>query len=32
VAVLVVAFFACFYFARPIFGVLVQPLLAARAG
>lgn len=25
-AVLVVAFFACYYFARPIFGFLVQPL------
>lgn len=32
VAVLVVAFFACFYFARPIFGILVQPLLAAGEG
>ena len=29
---LLVAFFACFYFARPIFGVLVQPLLAAGEG
>ena len=32
VAALLVAFFACFYFARPIFGVLVQPLLAAGEG
>jgi sec-independent protein translocase protein TatC len=32
VGVLVVAFFACFAFARPIFGVLVQPLLAAGEG
>jgi len=31
-AVLVVAFFICLYFARPIFGVLVQPLLAAGQG
>ncbi len=29
VAVLVVAFFACYYFARPIFGFLVQPLKEA---
>ena len=27
-----VAFFICLYFARPIFGVLVQPLLAAGQG
>jgi sec-independent protein translocase protein TatC len=26
IAVLVVAFFACYYFARPIFSVLIQPL------
>ena len=32
VATLVVAFFACLYFARPIFAVLVQPLLAAGQG
>jgi sec-independent protein translocase protein TatC len=32
IAVLVAAFFACFYFARPIFGVLVAPLLAAGEG
>jgi sec-independent protein translocase protein TatC len=31
-AVLVVAFGVCFYFARPIFGVLVQPLLQAGQG
>lgn len=31
-AALVVAFFVCFYFAEPIFGVLVQPLLAAGQG
>ncbi len=31
-AALLVAFFACFAFARPIFGVLVQPLLAAGEG
>jgi sec-independent protein translocase protein TatC len=28
-AVLLVAFFACYYFARPIFGFLVQPLKEA---
>ncbi len=32
VAALLVAFFACLYFARPIFAVLVQPLLAAGQG
>ena len=32
VAALFVAFFACLYFARPIFGFLVQPLLAAGQG
>ena len=32
VGVLVGTFFASFYFARPIFGVLVQPLLAAGEG
>ncbi|WP_324806853.1 twin-arginine translocase subunit TatC [Sphingomonas sp. LY29] len=32
VASLFVAFFACLYFARPIFSVLVQPLLAAGQG
>ncbi len=32
VAFLAVAFFICLYFARPIFGVLVQPLLAAGQG
>lgn len=31
-AALAVAFFACLYFAREIFGVLVQPLLAAGQG
>ena len=31
-AVLVVLFAACLYFARPIFGFLVQPLLAAGQG
>jgi len=31
-AALLVAFGVCFYFARPIFGVLVQPLLAAGQG
>ena len=31
-AALAVAFFTCLYFARPIFGVLVQPLLAAGQG
>uniref|UniRef100_UPI0038F5E116 twin-arginine translocase subunit TatC n=1 Tax=Sphingomonas sp. TaxID=28214 RepID=UPI0038F5E116 len=31
-AALVVAFVVCLYFARPIFGVLVQPLLAAGQG
>ena len=29
---LFVAFFACLYFAKPIFAVLVQPLLAAGQG
>ena len=32
VAALFVAFFACLYFAKPIFAVLVQPLLAAGQG
>lgn len=32
VAALAVAFFACLYFAKPIFGFLVQPLLAAGQG
>ena len=32
VAALVVGFFVCFYFAKPIFAVLVQPLLAAGQG
>jgi sec-independent protein translocase protein TatC len=32
VAALAVGFFACLYFARPIFAVLVQPLLAAGQG
>jgi sec-independent protein translocase protein TatC len=32
VAALAVAFFACLYFARPIFAFLVQPLLAAGQG
>ena len=32
VAALFVAFFACLYFARPIFAFLVQPLLAAGQG
>ena len=32
VAALLVAFFACLYFAKPIFAVLVQPLLAAGQG
>src|SRR5687767_7830057 len=32
VAALAVAFFACLYFAKPIFAVLVQPLLAAGQG
>ncbi|MCM8557547.1 twin-arginine translocase subunit TatC [Sphingomicrobium sediminis] len=32
VAVLAVAFFACFYLAKPIFSVLVQPLLEAGEG
>ncbi len=32
VATLLVAFFACLYFAKPIFAVLVQPLLAAGQG
>lgn len=31
-AVVVVAFFACYYFARPIFGFLVQPLKEAGEG
>jgi sec-independent protein translocase protein TatC len=31
-AALVAAFFICLYFAKPIFGVLVQPLLAAGEG
>jgi len=31
-AAVAVAFFICLYFARPIFGVLVQPLLAAGQG
>ncbi len=31
-AALAVAFFVCLYFARPIFGVLVQPLLKAGQG
>lgn len=29
---LIIAFFACLYFAKPIFAVLVQPLLAAGEG
>jgi len=32
VATLAVAFFTCLYFARPIFAILVQPLLAAGQG
>ena len=32
VATLLVGFFVCLYFAKPIFGVLVQPLLAAGQG
>lgn len=32
VAALAVAFFACLYFAKPIFAFLVQPLLAAGQG
>lgn len=32
IGVLVAVFFACFYFARPIFGVLVGPLMAAGEG
>ena len=32
VATLLLAFFACLYFAKPIFAVLVQPLLAAGQG
>ena len=32
VATLAVAFFVCLYFAKPIFAVLVQPLLAAGQG
>lgn len=31
-AALAIAFFACLYFARPIFAFLVQPLLAAGQG
>ena len=31
-AAFVVAFFACYYFSRPIYAVLVQPLLAAGEG
>ncbi|CAA9494077.1 MAG: Twin-arginine translocation protein TatC [uncultured Sphingomonas sp.] len=31
-AALVAAFFLCLYFAKPIFGVLVRPLLAAGQG
>src|SRR5918999_108552 len=31
-AALAVAFGVCLYFARPIFGILVQPLLAAGQG
>jgi sec-independent protein translocase protein TatC len=31
-AALAIAFFVCLYFARPIFAVLVQPLLAAGQG
>jgi sec-independent protein translocase protein TatC len=32
VATLLVCFFACLYFAKPIFALLVQPLLAAGQG
>ena len=32
VATLMIGFFACLYFAKPIFAVLVQPLLAAGQG
>ena len=32
VATLAAAFFVCLYFARPIFAILVQPLLAAGQG
>jgi sec-independent protein translocase protein TatC len=32
VAALLVGFFVCLHFAKPIFGVLVQPLLAAGQG
>jgi sec-independent protein translocase protein TatC len=32
VAALLIAFFVCLYFAKPIFAVLVQPLLAAGQG
>ncbi len=32
VATLLGAFFLCLYFAKPIFGILVQPLLAAGQG
>jgi sec-independent protein translocase protein TatC len=32
VATLVLAFFICFYFAKPIFAILVQPLLKAGQG
>ena len=31
-AALIAAFFLCLYFAKPIFAVLVQPLLAAGQG
>ncbi|MEY4890404.1 MAG: hypothetical protein RIQ75_1534, partial [Pseudomonadota bacterium] len=32
VAAMAIAFGVCFYFAKPIFGFLVQPLLAAGQG
>src|SRR6476619_674422 len=32
VATLMICFFVCLYFARPIFGLLVQPLRAAGQG
>ena len=32
VATLLAGFFVCLYFAKPIFGVLVQPVLAAGQG
>ena len=32
VAAIAAAFFTCLYFAKPIFAVLVQPLLAAGQG